>query len=265
MIDPAKVCLFQPSELRAFKKALFERIGEKIRARGGRIIVGNVSLLQALPKDIIPIVGCSSYLRDTISGWRHKKRPFIYWDRGYARRVFATWLPRGDNGGFYRYHCNAFQLREIRDVPSDRWDSLKIEVAPWRKAGRHIVIAHPTATYSKFHGLDNWTASTIEALSRITDRQLVVRDKETKRPLQDDLAGAHALVAHGSIAAVESVILGCPVFVHADSAAALVGQTDLNKIESPVYPDREAFVRSLAYSQFCESELIDGTLWKLLS
>jgi hypothetical protein len=99
----------------------------------------------------------------------------------------------------------------------------------------------------------------------VTDRQLVIRDKESKRPLQADLKGAHALVTHGSIAAVESVICGCPVFVHRDSAAALVGMTDLKDIEKPIYPDRDAWVRSLCYSQFNERELVDGTLWKLLT
>jgi hypothetical protein len=82
--------------------------------------------------------------------------------------------------------------------------------------------------------------------------------------LQQDLEGAHALVTHGSIAAVESVICGCPVVVHPDSAAALVGLTDLAKIEKPVYPDRGKWLFSLAYSQFNETELVDGTLWREL-
>lgn len=264
MIDPGQVCLFQPSELKDFKRKLFERIGEKIRAKGGRICVGNVAQLKALPKDIIPIVGCSSYLKGTVDEWKEKKRKFIYWDRGYWLRVFATWLPRGDNGGMYRWHVSSFQMQSIKDVPDDRLKHRPPPVRDWQKNGRHIVIAHPTPSYTKFHGLDNWTANTIETLARLTDRQLVVRDKETKRPLQADLEGAHALVAHGSNAAVESVICGCPVFVHRDSAAALVGQTDLKNIETPSYPDRERWLRALAYSHFDETELVDGTLWRLL-
>ena len=93
----------------------------------------------------------------------------------------------------------------------------------------------------------------------------MIRDKESKRPLQADLEGAHALVSHGSIAAVEAVILGCPVFVHPDSAAALVGRTDLKMIERPAMPDRTKWLHSLAYSQFNERELIDGTLWSLMA
>jgi hypothetical protein len=95
-----------------------------------------------------------------------------------------------------------------------------------------------------------------------------VRDKEQQRfgrRLHQDLKGAHCLVTHGSNAAVESVIMGCPVFVHSDSAASLVGLTDLNKIERPIYPDREAWCRSLAYSQVSEREILDGTVWRLLA
>lgn len=93
----------------------------------------------------------------------------------------------------------------------------------------------------------------------------MIRDKESRRPLHADLDGAHALVTHGSIAAVEAVVLGCPVFVHPDSAAALVGRTDLKMIERPAMPERQSWLNALAYCQFNERELIDGTLWRLLA
>ncbi len=142
---------------------------------------------------------------------------------------------------------------------------MKPDGMPWQKDGEHIVIAMPTATYARFHGLENWTEKKMAELKKYTDRRIITRDKEDKHPLQQDLKGAHALVAHGSIAAVESVICGCPVFVDPDSAASLVGQVDISKIESPVYPDREPWLKSLSYSQFSEEELTNGVLWKLLS
>lgn len=264
MIDPSKVALFVPPELKTIKLALFNRIGEHIKKLGGRVVRGDHRPLALLPEDIVPIVGCSPQLTSLIAEWRKSGRTWIYWDRSYARRVYATWLPRGENGGYYRWCVNSYQLRTIRDVPGDRWASLKTEVTPWQKSGHHIVVAEPTPTYARFHGIEGWTERTIAELGKLTDRKIVRRDKESKRPLQDDLRGAHALVAHGSNAAVESVICGCPVFVADDSAASLVGQTDLSLIETPVYPDRMPWCHSLAYSQFNESELVDGTLWKLI-
>lgn len=261
MIEPINVRLFLPKGLSKFKHALFERIGSKV----GGVVRGDFKAIAALPDNLIPVVGCTPELRPIIAEWRRRKRMFVYWDRGYARRVFATWLPRGEEGGYYRWHINAYQLQALRDVQPDRWDALKTPVTPWRKDGRHIVVAQPTPTYAKFHGIEGWTERTLDALALVTDRQIVVRGKESKRSLQDDLSGAHAVVAHGSNAAVEAVICGCPVFVHPDSAAALVGQTDLSKIEMPVYPDRERWLWSLAYSQFSDRALVDGTLWRLIA
>src|SRR4029077_9371412 len=100
-----------------------------------------------------------------------------------------------------------------------------------------------------------WAESTLRRLARVTDRQVVVRDKESKRPLQDDLKGAYCLVTHGSMTAVESVMLGCPVVVNQESAAALIGITDLDQINQVIYPERQKWLNALAYCQFNEQEL----------
>lgn len=265
-VDPAKVALFIPAGLRDFKLKLFERIGEGIRKAGGRVVYHDPKALADLPADVTPIVGCSPELTALIAEWRKTGRTWIYWDRGYVRRVFASSLPWGTGGGYYRWHINSFQLQRIGEFADDRWRAMRTDVMPWRKGGRHIVIAAPSRTYAKFHRCENWIADTIDALARVTDRQLVIRDKEhvRNRPLQRDLEGAHCLVSLGSIAAVESVILGCPVFVHRDSAASLVGLSDFSKIEKPVYPDRQPWLNALAYSQWDEKELCDGTLWRML-
>lgn len=268
MIDPAACCFYVPDGLADFKMRLFNRIAKHIRNLGGREIRNDPTgaALDALPADIIPIVGCTPALTPLFAKWRKANRPFIYWDRGYMRRVFATWLPKGADGGYYRWHLNCYQMQHIRDVPDDRWQAMATPIEPWQRDGRHIVIAAPTRTYSRFHEIQTWIADTIDALARVTDRQLVIRDKEQlRRPLQADLAGAHALVTHGSNTAVEAAILGCPVFVHPDSAASLVGLTDLKRIETPIYPERQAWANSLCYCQFNEQELTDGTLWRLLA
>ena len=263
MIDPAKVALFIPPELKKFKLDLFERIGKKI----GRVVRHDPALLADLPDDVIPIVGCTPSLRPFIKQWQGTGRQWIYWDRGYARRIFATDLPPGSDGGYYKWHVGAFQMQTMRDVPDDRWRALDTKLWPW-SLGKHIVVADPSPTYKKFHGIENWLQETVSMLKTLTDRPMVIRDKEMQRfgrKLHEDLKGAHALVTHGSNAAVEAVIMGCPVFVHPCSAAALVGLTDLSRIEVPIYPDRQRWCNALAYSQFNERELVDGTLWRLIT
>ena len=268
MIDPRHVCLFIPANLKRFKLDLFERIGRHIEKLGGKVIRHDIAALENLPDKILPIVGCMPELTALITKWKATGRNRIQWDRGYCRRVFATWLPRADTieKSYYRWHVNHFQLRHVEPGLSPvRWNALKIPLKPWQKNGRHVVVAAPTPTYEKFHQIEGWTDRTIRYLSSITERQVVVRQKESKRPLQYDLDGAHCLVANGSIAAVEAAILGCPVFDNVESAAALVGLTDLAQIERPIYPDRQPWANALAESQFNETELVDGTLWRFLT
>jgi hypothetical protein len=273
MIDPAKVAFFIPGNLKAFKLNLFNRIAARIQSRGGQVFRGDPSPLGRLPADIVPVVGCMPECRMLIDRWRvcppgGQARPWVYWDRGYNRRIFATDLPTGADGGMYRWSVGAFQMQDIRDVPADRWLATQTPLWPWAKGGRHIVVAEPSPTYQRFHGIEGWTARTVAALKAVTDRPLVIRDKEMQRfgrKLHEDLRGAHCLVTHASNAATEAVIMGCPVFVDPSSAAALVGLTDLGAIETPVYPDREPWAWSIAYCQYTETELVDGTLWKLLA
>lgn len=265
MIEPRSIVFYCAPGLRKFKQDLFDRIGATIQKAGGIYARCDLTHLRNVPEGMIPVVGCQPETTELIAEWRKTGQSWVYFDRGYARRVFACWLPRAKAGsGYYRWHINSFQQQTLWDAPGDRWKALDIHVQPWRKVGKHIVIAAPTATYSRFHRCESWIADTIDALARVTDRQLVIRHKETKRSLQADLEGCHALVAHASIAAVEAVVEGYPVFVHPDSAAALVGRTDLKLIEQPVRPDRTQWLNCLAYAQYDERELIDGTLWRLI-
>ena len=83
-------------------------------------------------------------------------------------------------------------------------------------------------------------------------------------PLDVALQSAHALVTHSSNVAIEAACLGTPIFVDPASAAAPIGLTDLSMIETPVYPDRQAWLSHLAYSQFSMDEIRDGSAWRLL-
>lgn len=267
IVSPKECALYVPPGLADFKLALFERIGDRIRKQGGQVIRHDPKLIVDLPDDVVPIIGCSPVFRQQVlHDWPARGRRFIFWDRGYLRRIFATWLPAGYAGGYYRWTVNAFQMKTMRDVPNDRWKELRLDqvVLPWRKRGEHIVIADTGPDYWDLFAERDWAKRTAIELRKYTSREIVIRAKDDSRSLHSALDRAHALVSHGSIAAVEAVVLGCPVFVHEFSAAKLVGQTDLSRIETPIFPDRQPWLNSLAYSQFSENELIDGTLFRLM-
>ena len=148
-------------------------------------------------------------------------------------------------------------------------------VAP-TKTGRKILIAAPDEKPCIFYDikLDDWLQTTVETIKKYTDRPIEIRQRDPNRQtrvansMESALTDVHALVTFNSIAATESVMAGVPAFVLAPCNAALpVSNTDLSKIESPWYPDRdflEMWLRHLAYCQFSNQELADGTALRIL-
>jgi len=82
--------------------------------------------------------------------------------------------------------------------------------------------------------------------------------------LADDV---HCMVTYNSIAAVEALILGKPVFTMGPNAAEPLANTDLSKIEEPIMPKADRVRQlccNLAYNQFTPGEMVDGTAWSML-
>jgi hypothetical protein len=190
MIDPATVCLFIPPELKKFKLDLFNRIGAAIEAKGGSVIRGDVAALAMLPRNVIPIVGCTPQLKPHIDGWR---RCGGRSSTGTAATGCAC-SPPGCRaattaactaGTSMRSSCrrSATCLR-TGSMPAGR------RCGPGRNAAATSWSRIRPPTYARFHGCEDWTARTVEALARVTDRQIVVRDKESKRPLQVPISTA---------------------------------------------------------------------------
>jgi hypothetical protein len=126
------------------------------------------------------------------------------------------------------------------------------------------------------YDMDIWLKHTIDTIRKYTDRPVEVRDRAAKRidriqhntlqeALDDDV---FALVTFNSVAAVESVFHGIPVFTLAPTnAAAPMGLQDLSMIETPKYPDSNEVYKwacHLAYGQFHNSELRNGNAMRML-
>jgi len=181
-----------------------------------------------------------------------RHQPWIYLDHGYFHR--------GHYHGHYRSTWCDFQLRKIVERPADRWEALGIKLSPWRK-GRNVVICPPSDLVLRMMGIPFWAKDTVKELKEKTDRPLVIQTKGN--PFDEALIDAHCVVTVSSIAAVEAVSKGVPAFVSQLSAASPVARTDL-EVEAPSYPDREAWVRSLAYGQFTKEEWASGMAWEVM-
>lgn len=192
------------------------------------------------------------------------------------------------NRGFYVYCDNSFfdstrgthfrvgihALQTVSIKPDwDRRAALSLGVQPWRRDGKHIVVAVQSEHFMKevadWHGgALAWQEEVLLQLKQHTDRPIVVRhwsaDKnERARTLHQDLQGAWALVAHMSAAANESVLAGVPVFVTGKCAALEMGLSQLDRIEHPRRPDgREEWAARLAASQWTLEEMKSGLWWR---
>ena len=203
-------------------------------------------------------------------------RQFRYMDSGYVGNRKNPLNPNGWKQ-WHRIVNNNLQHNTLITRPSDRWDRLKIQLRDWRKDGRKILVAAPDEKPCIFYGieLDKWIDTTINEIKKYTDRpiELRVRDPNRQNRVGSDLESAldnnvFALVTFNSIAATESIIAGIPAFVLAPCNAALpVANVRLSDIDSPWYPDKDlvhAWACHLAYSQFHNNELRDGTAKRIL-
>lgn len=175
-------------------------------------------------------------------------------------------LDGGHHRGRYRVVPNAYLQNWVwTDVPSDRWERLRLKLRPWVRGGGHILVCPSSTPCEQFLGACGWRDRAIETLKKHTDRPIKVRDKWSDRPLERDLAGCHAVVCFASTVACEVILNGYPVFCDPVNAAAPVSETDFSLIESPRFPDREQWAFSLSYGQWSVNEMDQGKAWDFLA
>ena len=128
-------------------------------------------------------------------------RDFYHIDLGYFKR--------GHYEGYYRVSKNGFQVGggQIHGYQRrpERWEALKIELKPWRRKGRHVVVCPISGAFGEFLGIEpeKWTAATVAQLSKHTDRSIIVQ-KKGKDPLIKVLEDSWCLVTYNSNAAVDA-------------------------------------------------------------
>ena len=176
----------------------------------------------------------------------------------------------------------------------------KIKYEPWRKSNPEdpiLFVLQPKDNWS-MNELDpiTWFNDVYKKLRPLTERKFIVRPhpnhvvameqrmaefpsdvevvigqkffagdekKHYRFNFQNALNNCHAVITHNSTASTDSCIRGIPTFCTSDLAICWpVANTDLLKIESPIYPDRTQWVYDLGYKQWTEKEIKDGTVFK---
>ena len=219
-------------------------------------------------RDSRPIVFRGITKRHIYDWCKSNNRDFYFIDTGY--------FGNGKSKLWHRVTKNDMQYcGELRNVKADRY----IKAHGYTKKftpGSKILLCPPSDKAMNFYGedLDTWMQKTLAEIRKHTDREIIVREKKTRKErvfddtiqqaLQDDI---HCLVTYNSIAAVEALMEGKPAFVLGQNAASPLCSNDLSKIENPVYPSLDEvmyLLSNLAYHQYTQAELQTGQAWKLI-
>ena len=200
---------------------------------------------------------------------RQANRDFYYIDTGY--------FGNGKKKIFHRITKNDVQyFGDIVDRPSNRFEKTGVQIKKMRR-GTNILIAPPSQKLLNNYDivLEEWLENVQAEIRACTDRPVVVRTKKNRSTrINDDTMemaldqDVHCLVTFSSIAAGEALLLGKPAITLGPNAAGPLCSHSISAIENlriPTLDEVEAWARHLAYCQFTELEMRNGTAWRILN
>jgi hypothetical protein len=189
-----------------------------------------------------------------------EKHGVEYWeiDKGYFKPNHFD--------GYYRISLNNIRAHynNALDLPADRWQSLNINIAPWRDNPKgYILLCPPTdaVCHLKRINKEQWIDDIKSQILMMTDRPIRVRDKnDNNTPVEYDLDNAHAVVTYNSNIAINGLIRGIPAFI-LDKTWQTPSLYFLEDKER--FIDRETLFHFLSYCQFTLEEFRTGRAWEI--
>ena len=297
LVDPAKIttrrssnnfinCYYDP--LKRMSQYVHTQFALGIPSKRARLL--NLLYLQHINgfNDGIPVVNGKRAVELVLNRAQEIKRDYIYIDHAYFFRGYAL-ENKAQDDIYFRVIINAVHANKIKRYPMDRFKLYNLKIKPWKTTGSHVLVCPPTGYLESMIGLSpTWLEDTVEEIRKNTDRPILIRPKpglkifekygliakkykkikiiedSWKRPISSDLKNCWATVAPASGVSIESILHGIPTFSHKLGPAASVAETDYSKIETPIRPEREPLLASLAYSQFSSKELSNGYAFEVL-
>jgi hypothetical protein len=216
-----------------------------------------------------PVVLRGITKRKQMQACKDTGRDFYYIDTGY--------FGNSKKKTFHRITRNDVQwFGDIVERPGDRLEKTGVKIAKMRR-GTNILIAPPSQKLLNNYDivLEEWLANVQAEIKQYSDRPIVIRTKQSRsiRVNDDTMEMAlsqdvHCLVTFSSIAAGEALLLGKPAITLGPNAAGPLCSHSISAIENPHIPTLDevgAWARHLAYCQFTELEMRDGTAWRILN
>ena len=228
-----------------------------------------IMVIFGLVKNVFPKSWAKRHLLDAHQG------PVIVVERGYINR--EKYYSAGFGG------INGRADFKNYDVPCDRWDRHCLELRPWKASGDYVLVCGQVPWDVTVQDTDHkeWCRQTIKSLrsmgyeSRFRPHPYAHKKgvdygvpRETViRSLDDDLAGAWAVVTHSSNVGVDAVIQGIPTIAMDQEGTMTRGVSgrSLLDLPDPVKSDREKWAHRISYAQWTKDEFRAGLAWRHLS
>jgi hypothetical protein len=229
---------------------------------------GQITTWKKSEPSMVPVVLRGITHRKEMNACRTAGRDFYYIDTGY--------FGNAKKKTFHRVTRNDVQnFGPIIDRPRDRLGVTGFQPRKFYR-GSKILLAPPSQKLLNLYNIDleQWLDNVLKELAGKTDREVVVRRKpgRTARTSDDSMAHAleqdiHCLVTFSSIAAGEALLNGKPAITLGPNAAAALCSQTLDAINDPYVPtldEVERWAAHIAYCQFTEAEMRNGTAWRIL-
>ena len=253
------------SEVRyAQKGKMFDPILESFTMGCG----GQITTWSKSEQSMIPVILRGITKRKEMNVCRAAGRDFYYIDTGY--------FGNGKKKTFHRVTKNDVQnFGPIIDRPRDRLAVTGFQPCKFKR-GSKILLAPPSQKLLNLYDIDleQWLTNVLAEIHARTDREVVIRRKpgRTARTTDDSMVHAlnqdiHCLITFSSIAAGEALLNGKPAITLGPNAAAALCSQTLDAINEPYIPtldEVEAWAAHMAYCQFTELEMRNGTAWRIL-
>lgn len=190
-----------------------------------------------------------------------KVKNYYYMDHGYfnqSKRIFDNNITNVVNlDGYFRLVYNNFIHNGAGNYPSDRFKKLDLRVSDQIKSGKYIILSEPSEAMKKMYNVPEWLEDTKALVKKYSDREIVIHNKFSKKPLKELLKKAWAFVSLQSTAGFTAMLNGVPAFF---TDKTLQSISNILNIENPEID--YAIFNNLAYGQWTLKEIESGEAWE---
>ena len=211
---------------------------------------------------------------------KEQKINFYYIDHSYFFRADIHRQNKITNDRSYRVCLNQENLNflvhdKLNSTDINRIQKNKNLLLPRsivKTTGNKILICPPSYAIARYYKFKNddvqlWLNDTIKTIKEQTDKEIVIRYKDSTTPFMKDFEDAYCIITYQSTIAIEAILRGIPSFCNEVSCAAPVSTTELNlnKIKFPTMLEIENWVTSLLANQFTMEELKNGVAFEAIN